>query len=128
MYTQLLCHLFGDYFLQSNWQATNKTKKWFPAITHACLYFIPFFVIFSPSLAATAIIIGTHAMLDRFRLVRYLLFLKEFLAPRHVWPEWKDCKKTGYHKDLPDFLSFWLMVIADNTLHLTINALTLTYL
>ena len=30
---QLLCHLVADYWLQNDWMATNKKKKWLPTIT-----------------------------------------------------------------------------------------------
>lgn len=41
---------------------------------------------------------------------------------------WAACEKTGYPPDRPDWLVVWLTIIADNTLHLTINYLALRYL
>lgn len=43
------------------------------------------------------------------------------------WP-WRECKATGYPPDRPDWMTVWLMIVADNTLHLTINFLALRYL
>ncbi len=125
---QLLCHLLGDYFLQSSWMASNKTRRWFPAIVHACAYFLPFFFILHPSLPAALVIMGTHAVIDRFRLIRYVIYAHDFLAPPNEWKTWTDCSETGYYKALPPFLSVWLMIIFDNIIHLIINALTLAYL
>ena len=31
----LLAHLVGDYVVQSDWMALNKTARWSPAIAHA---------------------------------------------------------------------------------------------
>lgn len=128
MYTQLLCHLVGDYVLQSSWMANNKTKRWIPAIVHALVYFLPFIAVFQPSLNASIVMVGTHLIIDRFRLARYIGYAKNFLAPISEWKKWADCYETGYHKDTPPFLSVWLMIICDNTMHLIINAVALKYL
>ena len=128
MPVQLLCHLFGDYVLQSSWMANNKTKRWLPAIVHACVYFLPFLLIIHPSLLATVVMVGTHVVIDRFRLARYVAYAGHFLAPPREWKPWVDCSGTGYHKDTPPFLAGWLTIIVDNTMHLTINALSLAYL
>lgn len=36
--TQLLLHLWGDYILQSDWMATNKTRNHWAAAVHAGCY------------------------------------------------------------------------------------------
>jgi Protein of unknown function (DUF3307) len=41
---------------------------------------------------------------------------------------WSECSATGYHKDRPAWMAVWLMIIADNTMHIFINGLALTYL
>jgi hypothetical protein len=41
---------------------------------------------------------------------------------------WANCKATGYPSETPAFLSVWLMIIADNTIHLAINFLSMKYL
>ena len=123
----LLAHLVGDYLLQSDWMATEKTKKWWPAWAHAFVYGLPFLLV-TQSPAALAVIVGTHAVIDRYRLVRYLLWVKNFIAPRSHHLAWKDCSATGYHKDLPVWLSTWLMIIADNTVHLLINVAAVRWL
>jgi hypothetical protein len=123
----LLAHLVGDYLLQSDWMATEKTKKWWPAWVHALAYGLPFLLV-TQSPAALAVIVCTHAVIDRYRLVRYLLWVKNFAAPRSHWLSWKDCAATGYSKDLPVWLSTWLMIIADNTVHMLINVAAVRWL
>ena len=125
---QLICHLYGDYILQSSWMANNKTKRWLPAIVHSCVYFLPFLLVIHPSFPATLVMVGTHVVIDRFRLARYVTYMGHFLAPPSEWKPWSECSGTGYHKDTPPFLATWLMIIVDNTIHLTINALALAYL
>ena len=128
MISWLICHLFGDYILQSSWMANNKVKRWFPAIVHACVYFIPFFIVIHPSPLATVVIVNTHAVIDRFRLAKYVTFANQYLAPPSEWKSWSDCSVTGYYKEVPAWLATWLMIIVDNTIHLTINAICLYYL
>ena len=121
VYAQLIAHLFGDYILQSSWMANNKTKRWFPAIVHACAYSTPFLIMFRPSFLAMVVIISTHILIDHFRLAKYLAFTSQYLAPPSEWKSWFDCNGTGYHKDTPVWLAMWLMIIVDNTMHLIIN-------
>lgn len=125
---QFLCHGVGDYLLQSGWMANNKTKRFWPAFAHACVYFLPFWVVFHPSSAAAAVIVGTHFCIDRWRLARYVSFAKEFLSPPSGWRPWSEHSATGYHESTPPFLAVWLMIISDNLLHFIINALALYYL
>lgn len=125
---QLIAHLIGDYMLQSGWMANNKTKRHFPALVHALVYFLPFYLLFDPSPLAAIVMVGTHFVIDRWRLARYVAYCKEFLSPPKHWPHWDDHKETGFHKDTPAFLAVWLMIIIDNSMHLAINALALAYL
>ena len=142
--TPLILHLIGDYLLQSHWMAQRKTESHVAAGCHAVVYSLPFLLI--ASIPAFLVILVTHFFIDRYRLARYVVFAKNFLAPpdtyreikqdengvEHVWTqwwhEWKDCSQTGYYKDTPPWLSVWLMIAADNTIHLLINHLSLTYL
>lgn len=34
---------------------------------------------------------------------------------------WRECSATGYAPSRPEWLTFWLLIIADNTIHLAIN-------
>ena len=171
---QLLAHACGDYILQSDWMATEKTKKSIAAFVHAMTYTIPFLLL-TTSVAPLLVISGTHFVIDRWRLARYVVWAKNFIAP--PWIEqrreivhgqtqgtgkghlvdasgkvlaevpmsftdttgeviieqvrnypWKECAGTGYHESRPPFLAVWLLIIADNILHVLINGLALKYL
>ena len=123
----ILAHLVGDYLLQSHWMATEKTRRWWPAITHAATYGLPYLLI-TQSLAALAVIVGTHAVIDRYRLARHVVWAKNHLAPRGHAAPWSDCTATGYPSATPPWLAVWLMILADNTLHLAINVAALRWL
>ena len=122
---QLILHLIGDYLTQTDWMAKNKTKSSVAAGAHAIVYALPFLIL-QPSLLAFTVILGTHYLIDRYRLARYLVFAKNKVTDWNL--KWEDANATGYHKDDPAWLSVWLLIAADNTLHLTINWLALTYL
>lgn len=124
--TQLILHLVGDYVTQSDWMAQNKTKSTWAALCHATVYALPFLAI--ASINAWLVIWFTHLLIDRFRLARYVAYAKNWMAPRSYWHPWSECSTTGYHKDSPPWLSVWLMIAADNTLHLAINAAAIAWL
>ncbi len=135
MIEQLLCHLWGDYILQSDWMATNKTKKSLAALAHVATYILPFLFLIHGHVhpyIALLVIAGTHFFIDRFRLARYLVWAKNWMAPWGANLHWNNCKTTGYldvdRLGPPAWLSVWLLIIADNTLHITINYLTLRFL
>jgi hypothetical protein len=124
---QLVAHGVGDYVLQSHWMAAEKTSRHLPAIAHAMLYGVPFAII-GASPAALGVIVGTHFVIDRWRLARHVVWVKNFLAPRGTNPSWQECKATGYPPDVPPWLSVWLMIAADNVLHVLINAAAIAWL
>lgn len=123
----LLAHLVGDYLLQSHWMATEKTKRWWPAVVHGVTYTIPF-VFITQSVWALLVIAGTHVVIDRYRLARHLVWFKNQLAPKKSRPSWVDAQATGYPSDTPPWLAVWLMIIADNVVHVLINLLAVAYL
>lgn len=153
MMAQLLAHLWGDYLLQSDWMANTKRLKWRAAAVHAFVYSLCFFPLVwrchSP-VRAIQVIFWTHAVIDHFGLARYLVWAKNLLGASDYWvmleentettpapvlwqgrrptPPWRFCRATGYPPGRPVWLSVWLTIIADNTLHLTINYLALRYL
>lgn len=121
---QLVAHAVGDYVLQSDWMANEKTKRIAVALIHAATYALPF-VFLQPSFAAMAVIVATHAAIDRYRLARYVVWAKNWLGPNRPWSE---CVATGYPAERPAWLAVWLLIIADNLIHVTINALALRFL
>jgi hypothetical protein len=211
--TQLLAHLFGDYILQSDWMAQNKTKRSWPALVHALLYslcfvwlcWIPGYVmVHNPpcityldgrggetpcvseglripenahgyNVYATRpavdivhkgyfrwlpwlVIFSTHFLINRFRLARYVVWAKNWMGPKQKWYYHWNCDMwiqdhpgsqyakyseyecflaptpplwacpTGHPPTTPVWLSTWLLIIADNTLHLAINYAALRWL
>lgn len=124
---QLLVHLIGDYLLQSGWMANNKTKASLPALAHALIYGLAFVVLLGVGPAAFAVIAGTHYVIDRYRLARYVCWSRNWLAPVRNTP-WQECVATGNNPDTPIWMAVWLMIIVDNVMHLIINALAIAYL
>lgn len=146
---QIIAHMVGDYLLQSDWMALEKTKKTSAALAHVATYVLPFLAL-TTSWKALLVIAGTHFVIDRWRLARYVCWLKNWLAPRWIvaQPEcddpscpsnnlappmlrnypWSECVGTGYHASRPPWLATWLMFIADNTLHIICNGLAIHYL
>jgi hypothetical protein len=141
---QLVAHAVGDYILQSDWMANEKTKRSLVAFIHAWTYSLPFLFL-THSAPAMAIIMGTHFVIDRWRLARYVCWSKNWLAPR--WAprrylvigaerqplllrnySWAECSDTGYHNEKPQWLTVWLMIITDNLMHVLINGMALKYL
>lgn len=112
----LLAHLAGDYLLQPNQIAQAKLKHWWAAIVHGLLYTIPFIFI-TQSLPALAVIALTHMLIDRYRLAKYVAWLKNW-----------QFSGDGYPKETPDYIRVWLMIITDNTMHLIINFFAIKYL
>jgi hypothetical protein len=123
----VLAHLVGDYLIQSDWMANEKTKRWWPAVAHGLTYTIPY-VFITQSWLALAVIAGTHIVIDHYRLARHVAWFKNQAAPRAYRSRWADCKGTGYPADKPPFMAVWLMIIADNTIHLLINTAAVFWL
>ena len=120
---QLLAHLVGDYIFQTDKMARLKTGSWLWAIMHGLTYLLPLMLL-RPSLAALAVIAGSHVLIDRFRLARYVVMAKNYVTePRGAFNT-----PTGYPESSPPWMAFWLLIIADNTIHLCINFAVLRYL
>lgn len=107
---ELLAHLVGDYIFQSHWMATEKTKKLYVAFIHAVAYTIPFLFI-TRNVYALLIICVTHAIIDRYRLATWVGKIKN----------WNFTTANGYPEETPVWLTVWLTIIVDNTMHLLIN-------
>lgn len=140
---QLLAHAIGDYVIQSDWMASEKTKKSLAAFVHVLTYTLPFLFI---TLAPTALVLitFTHYLIDRYRLARYVCWVKNWIAlpvyspakniPGHkgVWTwgnrPWSECQPTGYSPGRPDWLVVWLLIIADNTMHVICNGVAIKWL
>lgn len=113
---QILAHLVGDYFLQPNQLAQAKLTKWWAAILHGFLYTLPFMLL-TQDIMVLEVIMFTHAIIDRFRLAKYIARLKNW-----------QFSGDGYPDETPIWLRVWLMIITDNTMHLLINYAALRWL
>jgi Protein of unknown function (DUF3307) len=122
---QLLLHVIGDYVTQSEWMATEKTKRSLAALVHVMTYTLPF-LLFTTSPVVLAVIAGTHFVIDRWRLARFVCWAKNRPWPGHL--PWTECRATGYPPATPAWLATWLMIIVDNTMHVAINGASLRYL
>jgi hypothetical protein len=144
---QIVAHAIGDYLLQSDWMATKKRTENVAAVAHAATYTLCFapFLLLSDRTArsvflAAFVIFYSHFLIDRYGLARYIVWAKNFLAPRWLSVPldrpgtmernrpWSECQGTGYPPDRPPFLAVWLLIIADNVLHILINGVALRYL
>lgn len=127
MFEQILAHLWGDYVLQTDHQADRKVKNLYVAFWHACVYALPFLFL-TRSYEPLLVIIGTHAVIDRYRLAKYMVWAKNQLAPAAYRYPLSKAAWHGYQEEKPVWLAGWLFIIADNCLHLVINYFALRYL
>ena len=144
----LICHAIGDYLIQSDWCAAEKTKKSIAALVHVITYSLPFLFL-TTSWKALLFIAGTHFIIDRWRLARYVCWAKNWIAPKWIDTEvavreagplrvaivekvrnlpWAQCTATGYPPEKPVWLTVWLMIVADNICHVLLNAVALKWL
>ena len=145
----LVAHAVGDYILQSDWQAQEKTKRTTACLVHVILYTVPF-ALLTKSVPALVFIAVTHFIIDRWRLARYVVWAKNFLAPKWIDrsvvhlgdpepgletrevikirnPPWYECRMTGYPNERPQWMTVWLMIVADNIMHVILNGIALKY-
>ena len=73
--TLILCHLIGDYVLQTSFIAESKGKNWYHLFVHCTLYCLPFFIAFGLTWQLGIIFI-THFIIDplkaRWGKINYL--------------------------------------------------------
>lgn len=125
----ILLHFVGDYLIQSHYMATEKVNRFAPAFWHALTYTLPFLLV-THSVWALLVIGLTHLVIDRYRLVKHLIWAKNHLAPlNYPQPAWAEAKGNGgFALSVPPFMAIWLMIIVDNLIHVLINSAALTWL
>ena len=134
---QLILHVFGDYFLQTDWQALNKKKPGFigfwACLKHCALYSTPFLLL--GSWKAVLVIFITHFIIDRTNIVAYLLAIKNNVRKQQTskmmplsFPYTYDISNFGLGLDRPFAVSIWIYIIVDNLFHIVCNYLALKYL
>ena len=119
-----LAHMVGDYVIQSDWMASEKTKRWWPAVAHGVSYGVPF-VLVTQSVWALAVIVGTHILIDHYRLARHVVWFKNQFAPKAFRP---GHTATGMGAGKPDWMAVWLLIIADNVIHMLFNVGSVVWL
>ena len=150
---QLLVHILGDFCLQSDYMAMNKSKRWFPCIVHVIIY-TSCFLMLTTSWKALLVIGLTHLILDHYpQMLRRLIWLRNHLNPRLEYVPYDKCNITGYYdtigKDINppsrailyqpievtngysprlNYVTIWLYIVHDNLTHLAINYFALKYL
>lgn len=127
MYTaaQLVAHLVGDFILQTDWMAREKSRNSFACLVHVVVYSLPFLLLTQEPLTLLAIA-GTHFMIDRWRLPRFLIWARNLPFPGHH--PFSECKRTGFHEDMPEDLARLLYIIIDSICHILINGAAIYYL
>lgn len=119
---QLIAHLIGDYVLQNHWMAAHKTSRAWPALVHVFFYGLPFLAS-GVSWAAWTVIVGTHFVIDRYRLAR--LWVDAWGVGRPGWLMRAALPGVEQPVEAPPWMGAWLVILVDNTAHLTINALAI---
>jgi hypothetical protein len=100
----ILAHLLGDYILQNDWMAQNKTSSTLPCLAHCALYTAAVWgvtLIEGAAWPAWALVVcfALHFVIDRWRLAA------------------KAMKYTG-QRGFRENLAPWSVIIVDNTWHL----------
>lgn len=128
---QVLLHLLGDYFLQNDWMAVNKSKYsplgWSTCFLHCLLYSIPFGIYYH-SMEIFLLVFATHFLIDKFSLAVYWtkLINNTWLADSCTWQA-----KLGFRASGPlgrqDYIAVWIHIIRDNSLHIAGNYFIIQY-
>lgn len=75
LFILVICHLIGDYFLQSDFIAKTKGRNWYHLFVHCILYVVPFCIAFGLDLRLVIIFIS-HVIIDalkaRYHAISYL--------------------------------------------------------
>ena len=145
---QFLVHILGDFCLQSDYIAMNKSKRSWPCLIHVLIY-TSCFLLLTLSWKALFVIGITHFILDRWHTpLKRLIWLKNHFNPQCKFVPFSKCTETGYYDNLVNEMAglpytteqinghsprlncvtLWLYIITDNFLHLTINFFVLKYL
>lgn len=113
---QLAAHMCGDYLFQSHAMALGKGRSSRWALAHAVTYGVAFLPVTRDPVALAGVV-GAHFVVDRWRLARFVVWAKNGARG--------PVTATGYPAGTPDGLALGLFVVADNTIHVLLNALVL---
>lgn len=62
----ILCHLIGDYVLQSDFLAKTKGSNWYHLLIHCALYTIPFYICFGLD-GRILVLFASHVWIDSLK-------------------------------------------------------------
>ena len=79
-------------------------------------------------LVVWAVVAGTHAPLDRYRVARVFIWARNQVAPSRYRYPLADADAGGFAPGTAPHLSAWLCTIVDNALHVGINSVALWWL
>ena len=75
IYKLIICHLIGDYVLQSDFIAKTKGENWYHLLVHCLLYSVPFYIVFGYSWKL-AFVMTMHIVIDplkaRYNKISYM--------------------------------------------------------
>lgn len=88
----VLCHLLGDYVLQSDYIATTKGRNYYHLFVHSALYCLPFMFFIGITYNVLFQLFITHFFIDagkaRFRTIGYVRDqLLHYFVIFMLWPE-----------------------------------------
>lgn len=127
---QILCHMVGDFCLQSHGMARVKGKDFKVACYHAIFYSLPFLLFLGPSVLSAFLIISTHAIIDRYRLPKLITVIKNYAAIFNIGcprPSLPPDDITGYPPDVDKHLALVLYIVCDALMHILLNGVILHY-
>jgi hypothetical protein len=98
-FSWILCHLVGDFFIQTDWMARNKRVKPWVCAMHAVTYALPFILVGISPLQG-GLTAFTHYAVDVWGLGRWFM------------------KHTGHEEFATGPLAPWSIVLTDQIIHL----------
>jgi preprotein translocase subunit SecY len=120
----LLGHLIGDYLLQNNWMALNKSKHkglgWFTCFVHCLLYtFAVCLTTWNFTILWIALVFLSHFLIDKFGIAEFYL---KTINGRSIEKFMNNKENETYTPQvgLRAGLVILVYVVCDNTMHLTI--------
>lgn len=119
---QLFLHLLGDFFLQNDEMAVNKSKYtthgYLMCTIHCMFYSIPFGLYYHNA-GVYGFVFFTHWFIDKFGLAEYVT--------RTINWNWDKNSLFGFQKDRPHFVTVWIHTIRDNSMHIFCNYLIIKH-
>ena len=104
--------------------AREKFHSSFACLVHVVVYTLPFLFL-TQEPVTLLIIAGTHFMIDRWRLPRFIIWAKNLPFPGRR--PFSECHRTGFPPDMPDHLARLLYIIIDGICHILINGAAIYY-